>query len=306
MFLTGFADEADPALAGQIEVTRELGWKFIEMRNVSGKMLGTMSDAEFAAVEEALAAAGLSVNCYGSGIANWSCHPRSDADFEKSRTELLTAVPRLHKLGVKMVRGMSFKVPEDEPEGSEGLEKVAFGKVKELVKICADNGLVYGHENCQNIGGMSWKHTLRLLEAVDSPALTLIFDTGNPCFNYRRLGPRPWPLQSSWEFYRQVRDHISYVHIKDSTAIPREDCLPVTENKYQWPGEGNGDIRAIVKDLLARGYDGGFSMEPHLGAIFHDPKAGDDDAAKIVARHKMYVEYGRRFTQLLRDCGWKC
>jgi len=34
IYLTGFADEAGPALETQIRVTNELGWKHIEMRNV--------------------------------------------------------------------------------------------------------------------------------------------------------------------------------------------------------------------------------------------------------------------------------
>jgi hypothetical protein len=34
IYLTGFADEAGPALETQIRVTKELGWKHIEMRNV--------------------------------------------------------------------------------------------------------------------------------------------------------------------------------------------------------------------------------------------------------------------------------
>ena len=29
-------------------------------------------------------------------------------------------------------------------------------------------------------------------------------------------------------------------------------------SRFTWPGEGEGDVRAIVKDLLDSGYDGGF------------------------------------------------
>ncbi|MBO7742171.1 MAG: sugar phosphate isomerase/epimerase, partial [Victivallales bacterium] len=266
------------------------------------KMLGTMSDEEFAAVEEALADSGVSINCYGSAIANWQRHPRSDEDFQLSRNELLTAIPRMKRLGIGMVRGMSFLVPEDEAAGSAELEKIAYSKVKELVQICADNGIIYGHENCMNIGGMSWQHTMRMLEFVDSPALKLIYDTGNPCFLLRRIGPAPWTIQSSWEYYRQVREHIAYVHIKDATACINSDGK-VDELTFTWAGEGNGDIRAIVTDLRKRGYDGGFSMEPHLATVFHDEDA--DNGGRELNKKEIYVEYGRRFMQLMRECGWK-
>ena len=57
MFFSGFADEACADLAGQIEVTKELGWRYIELRNVDGKMLGTMDDREFEALEQQLSEA---------------------------------------------------------------------------------------------------------------------------------------------------------------------------------------------------------------------------------------------------------
>ena len=72
--------------------------------------------------------------------------------------------------------------------------------------------------------GISWKHTLRLIEKINHPNFRLIFDTGNPVFNYSWIGNPPYPLQSSWEFYRNVREFISYVHIKDGTAMPTDSC----------------------------------------------------------------------------------
>ena len=47
MFLTGFADEAGSDFATQIRATKELNWKFIETRNINGKNLATLTDAEF-------------------------------------------------------------------------------------------------------------------------------------------------------------------------------------------------------------------------------------------------------------------
>ncbi len=301
MFFTGFADEASADFAKQIAVTKELGWHYIESRMIYDKMLGTMSDEEFAKVEELLAGSGVSINCYGSAIANWACHPRKQEDFEKSRKELLTALPRMQKLGIKMVRGMSFLHPDDEVPDSPELEEIIFRKVGELVKICADNGIIYGHENCMNYGGMSYKHTLKLLGKVNNPALKLIFDTGNPCFNYKHIGAKPYPLQSSWEFYKQVRSEIVYVHIKDATALPCEDGKAPTDTVFTWAGDGCGDVRAIVTDLLATGYDGGFSMEPHMNKVFHALPA-ENAEEKCIAN---YIEYGRRFMQLMRECGWK-
>ena len=299
MFLTGFADEAGSSLDLQIKATRELGWKYIEARSIGGKNLSTLTEEEFEELCEKLEAAGISINCYGSSIANWGMHPRSDKDFETSKQLLLDGIPRMKRLGIKMLRGMSFLTPTDEEPDSPELEKIIFSKVNELVSICEDNGIIYGHENCMNYGGLSHLHTLKLLANVKSKAFTLIYDTGNPVFNYRRIGKFPYALQSSWEFYYNVREFVSYVHIKDGTAVPSEDGVTRPPCKYCWAGDGNGDVRAILIDLIKRGYDGGFSMEPHVAAVFHDQSSKNESLADV--QYSSYVEYGKRFEAMLNQ-----
>ena len=297
MFLTGFADEASKDFATQIKATKELGWHYIEARNINGKNLSTLTDAEFEEVATQLAESGVSINCYGSPVANWQKHPRKEEDFQASITELENAFPRMEKLGIKMLRGMSFLTPTDEKPDSPELEAIIFKKVRTRVEMCADHGIIYGHENCMNYGGLSFMHTLKMLENVNHDNLKLIFDTGNPTFNYRFIGAGPHPLQSAWEFYKNVREHIAYVHIKDGLAMPREDGVR-PDAVYTFAGDGAGDVRAIVRDLCKTGYDGGFSMEPHIAAVFH---AENPDTSAEDVRYQSYVEYGRRFELILKE-----
>ena len=297
MFLTGFADEAGKDFAVQIKATRALGWKYIECRNINGKNLSTLTDEEFDNICGMLEENGVAINCYGSAVANWSKHPRKEEDFQASIADLEAAFPRMEKLGIKLLRGMSFLTPADEQPDSPELEEIIFRKVRTLVEMCADHGVVYGHENCMNYGGLSHLHSLKLLEKVNHDNLKLIFDTGNPTFNYRRIGTAPYPLQSAWEFYKNVREHIIYVHIKDGLALPREDGVR-PDAVYTFAGEGAGDVRAIVNDLCKGGYDGGFSMEPHIASVFHaeNPSVPSEDIC-----YSSYVEYGRRFEKLLKE-----
>ena len=300
MFLTGFADEASRDLALQIKATKELGWKYIETRFIGDRFFADISDEEFERVCAMLEESGIRFNCYGSGVANWSRLPRSDKDFEETRAELLRAIPRMKRLGIGMIRGMSFKVTGDEQFDSPELESIIFRKVGELVKICEDNGIIYGHENCANYAGQSFKHTLKLLDNVRSPNLKLIFDTGNPCFTFRRIGNPPYPLQSAREFYENVREFICHVHIKDAVSVVNPDGTVTTTYKYA--GEGNGDIPWIVTDLLKRGYDGGFSMEPHIAVVFHEKNDNPDPEALARRMYDSYIDYGRRFEKLLAEC----
>ena len=300
MFLTGFADEASKDLREQISATQALGWSNIEARFIGEKFMAFLSDEEFEEACQLLEENSIQINCYGSGVANWGKDPWKEEDFELSKKELLLAIPRMKRLGTKMIRGMSFKVPGPECYDSADYEKNIFSKVNELVQICADNGILYGHENCMNYGGQSYIHTLRLVENIKSDAFKLIFDTGNPVFNFHRVGDMPFHLQDAWEFYTNVREFIHYVHIKDCVSSVQEDGS--VQTTYTYAGEGNAKIPAILTDLFKHGYDGGFSIEPHVAVVFHDTENKEDAELLKKRRFETYVDYGKRFEVLLKEC----
>ena len=56
--------------------------------------------------------------------------------------------------------------------------------------------------------------------------------------------------------------------------------------------------------LRESGYDGGITMEPHVGTVFHDQNADKDSEEAKSFRRSIYLEYCRRFTQLMKECGW--
>ena len=141
-----------------------------------------------------------------------------------------------------------------------------------------------------NYGGMSSRHALELLEKA--PGLKWVFDTANPVFNADRAKNKPWPKQDPWEFWTQVRDHVTHIHIKDATWNPAKN-----DADYNWPGEGQGRVRDILRDAFARGYDAGISIEPHMVVVFHDAgsKSNDD------AMRANFVDYGRRLEKLIAE-----
>jgi sugar phosphate isomerase/epimerase len=194
MYLTGFADEAADDIEGQIRATRELGWSNIEARNIGGRNIHDLTDAEFDAVVAALAAAGVRVNAFGSAIANWG--KSIEEPFDTSLAEARRAIPRMQRLGTRLVRIMSFAVLKGRPAEDQMAEE-RFRRLRRLTGLFADAGLTCVHENCMNYGGMGWVYTLRLLDAV--PGLRLVFDTGNPVFTDDRTRPEPHPRQSSCE-----------------------------------------------------------------------------------------------------------
>jgi sugar phosphate isomerase/epimerase len=215
---------------------------------------------------------------------NWA--KTVETPFDVTLAEVKRCIPRMQRLGTKFVRIMSFKPGDADSQ----IPKEVFHRVREVTQLFRDAGLQPVHENCMNYGGMSWQHALELLDKA--PGLKWVFDTANPVFNADRLKPKPWPRQDPWELWEHVRDHVVHIHIKDATWNAAKN-----DADYNWPGEGQGRVRDILKDAFARGYDAGISIEPHMVVVFHDAQSkSNDDAMRA-----NFVEYGRRLERMIGD-----
>jgi sugar phosphate isomerase/epimerase len=276
MFLSGLADEASPKLRRQIEAHRALGWRHIELRNIEGKNATDLSDEDFGRAAADLEESGLQVSCFSSQLANWS--RRIDSDFERDTDEMRRAIPRMARLRVPFIRCMSYP-NADPPWEDSAWRKEAVRRLRTLARMAEDGGVTLVHENCSGWGGLGPAQTLSLLEDVGSPRFRLVFDTGNPV---------PYG-QDTWEYYEAVREHVVYVHVKDYRMEPggKEQAV--------FPGEGRGAVREVAGDLIRRGYDGGFSMEPHIASVVHLGKEASDPEAA----YRTYLEYGRRLEGIL-------
>lgn len=287
MYFTGFADEASKGLDGQIKATKALGWTNIESRAIDGVNIHDLPEDKFNQVAEQLDAAGIHVNCFGSTIANWA--KKVTDPFDISLEEINRAIPRMQRLGTKLIRIMSFARMDDR-DPKDQMQEERFRRLREITKMFLDNGIQPVHENCMNYGGMGWPFTLELLENV--PGLKLVFDTGNCVSNDDKSKEKPYPKQSSWEFYDHVKESVVYIHIKDGHFNKEKNDFICT-----WPGEGNGDVKKILTDAFSRGYDGGISIEPHMQVVFHDASIKADPQAMF----DNYVEYGKRIMAMIAE-----
>lgn len=289
MILTGIGDEAGNTLEAQIRATQALGWHQLEMRGVEvpdypKANFHEIPDKAFDLAVSQLEEAGIGVYCFGSTVMNWA--KKHTDPFDVTLGEVRRCIPRMRRLGTQYVRIMSFKPADTD----DVIPAAVFARVREVTKMFLDAGLTPVHENCMNYGGMSWQHTLQLLE--EAPGLKLVFDTANPVFNFDRRSAKPWHRQDPWEFWTQVRDHAVHIHVKDATWNPAKN-----DADYNWPGEGEGRVRDILKDTLARGYDAGISIEPHMVVVFHDAQSKSNDAAMA----ENYIEYGRRLENMIAE-----
>ena len=106
MKLTGFADEASRDLEAQIKATKELGWTAISARMIGDRNIHEMPEADFEKAADQLDEAGIVIPELGSLIANWG--KTIDSDFGIALGEIERCIPRMQRLGTKMVRVMSY------------------------------------------------------------------------------------------------------------------------------------------------------------------------------------------------------
>lgn len=287
MRLAGFADEASDSIEGQVSALNELGWKNVELRTVSKKQICDLDNEEFAHAERVLKDNGISVCSLGSNIASWA--QSILFPFDDTKELVAATLSRAKALGAKYIRIMSFSIitDQDGKVSSDQHEEERFMRLRWIVDEFDRNGITAVHENCFTYGGLSYEHTLKLIEKV--PGLKLVFDTGNPPIDVDVRTSFPYKYQNSYEFYENVKPYIAHVHIKDSW---KDDAG--TEH-YTFPGEGHGDVIAIVQGLESSGYTGFYSIEPHMEVVFHD-KSKSSNASD---RMNNFVSYGRKLEYIL-------
>jgi len=268
MIYSGIADEAGRPIETQIKAHRELGWDHVELRMVGDQNLTDVSDEEFERVLGLVNDAGMKISCFASQLGNWSRDITGDFDVDKE--ELARAIPRMQQAGTKYIRTMSWK------QSNATLEEwkdEAIRRMGELAKMAADGGVALAHENCTGWASEGPAETVELLEKVDSPGLVVLYDTGNSVgYGKDTLG-----------FLHGVIDRIAYVHIKDMTKEADGSSHGV------FPGEGQSLLRQQLTEILRSGYDGVFSIEPHVAAVIHEGKKGDDPEAL----YESYIKYGK-------------
>jgi len=287
--LSGFTDEVSDDLDLQIKALKTLDWNHIDLRSVNGKNVSSLSDAEFDQVHQRLTENNIEIACFGSTIANWGRNPRDSFDLDMA--EMRNSIRHMKKAGVRFIRIMSYKIDTPVVLGSD-LESIIISNIKQIVELAEDNGIVCLHENCLTWGGQSCHHSLRLLEQVDSPALKLAFDTGNPVSMRYIYGSQPYGFQDALKFFEAVREHVAYLHIKDARLVDGSAS-------YTFPGEGEGRVRAILELVNKREMAIPISIEPHVAVVFHDPSI----KAPLEERWDTFIAYGRRLVAMAEEAG---
>ncbi|ULL18109.1 sugar phosphate isomerase/epimerase [Paenibacillus sp. H1-7] len=240
--LTGFADEISPDLELQLDVMASVGISHIELRGVWGKNVLDLSDEEVAQIKKRLDERGFRISSIGSPIGKISVTD----DFEPHLIRFRRAIELSRAFEAPYIRIFSFFIPEGHDAGD--YREVVLDRMKQLTRIAEQEGAQLLHENEKDIYGDIGERCLDILQACDSPHLRGAFDPAN----FVQCGVRPMT-----EAYPLLAPYVDYIHIKDAK---------MGSGKVVPAGEGDGELRELVRELKQRGYAGFMSLEPHLSA----------------------------------------
>jgi sugar phosphate isomerase/epimerase len=268
--LTAFADEISPDLSVQLSTLAAESIRYLEFRGVWNKNVLDLSDSEIETVKATLGQRGVRFSSIGSPIGKI---PIAD-DFAPHLDRFQRALKVARVLEAPYIRVFSFFIPTGEDPAryrDEVLERMS-----RLARAAEGSGVTLLHENEKEIYGDIPARCLDILTQVNSPILRAAWDPAN----FVQCGVRPHK-----EGYAVLRPFIAYVHVKDA-RLDSGQVVPA--------GQGDGEVRETIAALRASGFDGFFSLEPHLAAAGTFSGFSGPDLFRVAAR---------AFKDLLREQG---
>jgi sugar phosphate isomerase/epimerase len=238
--LSGFIDEISPDFTEQCRVAAGLGLTYVEVRSAWGVNILDLKPEQLTVMKETLASHGLHVSSIGSPIGKIFV----DEDFPPHLDRMRHAADVAHLFDAPYVRIFSFFLRPGANPADHRDEVI--DRMRALARVAEDADLILLHENEKEIYGDVPSRCLDIVRSVGSPHLRLAWDPAN----FVQVGVRPYT-----DGYAALRPHLEYVQIKDALAA---DGTVVTA------GKGDGELARTIRALRHDGFDGFFSLEPHL------------------------------------------
>lgn len=268
--LSGFVDEISPDFTEQCEVAARLGLSFVEIRSAWKTNVLDLDDAQLEEVQRTLSSHDLRVSSIGSPIGKIFV----DEDFPQHLDRARHATEVAQRLDAPYVRIFSFFIrPGADP--SDHRDEV-LDRMRALAAVAEHAGVVLLHENEKDIYGDIPDRCVDIVESVGSPNLRIAWDPAN----FVQVGVRPFT-----DGYAALRPYLEYMQIKDALAA---------DGSVTVAGQGDGQVLETIRALRQDGFDGFFSLEPHLG---------DVNALGGFSGPELFTRAADAFTRLLKSEG---
>ena len=258
--LSAFADEADPALSGQLSALSQNGLSLLEPRGIDGKNIGDLTVAEAKDLHRRLTDAGIGISALGSPYGKIRITDPFAPHLDAFRRTLEVA----RELGAARIRMFSFFL---DGHTHEDCRAEVLERLDALLSAAAEAEVLCCHENEKGIYGDTLSPCLDL-QRTFSGRMGCVFDPAN----FLQTGT------PTWEAFCALKPHITYYHMKDVVAATGE-LVPC--------GEGDGEIRRILSALSAEEGETVLTLEPHL-AVFPGLSGLEEDGGASLKRRHTY------------------
>ena len=283
--VSAFGDEIAPELEPQLQVLAEHGLRHVEFRSAWGTNVCDLSKEELDRAARLLREAGIGVSAIASPVGKAPVQ----GDIEDELARFRAALEAADSLGTPLIRVFSFYVPEGDQ--SRHRDEV-LRRMSVLAGEAAVNGVTLVHENESYIYGDTADHCRDLIDGVGSPALRLAFDPAN----FVQVGVRPHT-----EAWPRLADAVAHFHVKDAVAIDRDGFDPYPAqvspdrlmDSVRPPGEGDGELRPLLRELDRQDYPGFLTVEPHLAWRMPDATGADRFATALAALNALLSQLSR-------------
>ena len=243
--LSAFADEISTDLNEQIEVLQSENIHFIDLRGVWNTNVLDLTDQQIGEIKQTLDANGIGVSAIASPIGKIPI----DASFEEHLQRFRRATELAQFFETPYIRIFSFYPPvsEDKAHSSDpsSWRNEVLRRLGEMTSLIRDTNIILLHENEKDLYGDTIARCIELLQTINDSHFQAIFDPAN----FIQCEQKPYP-----DAYEALRPWLRYMHVKDALA----------DGTVVAAGEGKAHWREILQQLHAVGYDGFFSLEPHL------------------------------------------
>jgi sugar phosphate isomerase/epimerase len=239
--ISAFADEISPEPQEQIDVLKSCGVRHIEFRSIHKTNVLALNDQQIADFKALLDREGFKLSAIGSPIGKI----RIDEAFEPHLEKFQRAIHLCKVFGTPNIRIFSYYPPENFDGNWAPHRAEVIKRMRAKADLAEKNGVMLFHENEHRIFGDAPDRVADLFNSVKSPKLKAAYDPAN--FVYCGYDPL-----NGWE---ASKPHLAHFHIKDWKAGAPHGSIP---------GEGEGQIPAIIADAVKMGYRGFATMEPHL------------------------------------------
>ncbi len=241
--LSAFADEISPDLNEQVAVLQSEHIHFLDLRGAWGTNVLDFSDAQVDQIRRTLDMHGMAVSAIASPIGKVPI----DTPFDEHFRRLERAIALAQVFSTPYIRIFSFYPPASAKNDPAEWRDEGLSRLREMTARARAEGITLLHENEKDIYGDTIARCVDLLMSINDPHFQAILDPAN----FIQCGQIAYPAG-----YEAVHPWLRYVHVKDA----RSDGSVVAA------GEGMAHWPDLLQRLREDGYDGFFSLEPHLAA----------------------------------------